>query len=49
MAYNASYNEGDIAESVVNTLVKGLVTVGTLITVIVVVFLYNWIRKNVRK
>lgn len=46
MAYNSSYDEGDIAESVVSTLVKGMLTVGTLITVIVVVALYVWIRKR---
>ena len=46
MAYNASYAEGDIAESVINTIVKGLLTVGTLITVIVVVSLYVWVRRR---
>lgn len=46
MAYNASYEEGDIAEATINTLVKGLVTVGTLVTVIVVVWLYAYIRKK---
>lgn len=48
MAYNSSYEEGDIAESVINTLVKGLITIGTLVTVIVVVMLYAWVRKNFR-
>lgn len=46
MAYNASYDEGDVAESVINTIVKMLVTVATLVTVIVVVMLYSWLRKN---
>ena len=46
MAYNSTYDEGDIAESVVNTIVKGLITVGTLVTVVVVVALYVWIRRR---
>lgn len=46
MAYNSTYDEGDIASSVVNTIVKALLTVGTLITVFVVVFLYVWMKKN---
>ena len=46
MAYNASYEEGDIAESVINTIVKGLLTVGTLVTVIVAVSLYVWARRR---
>lgn len=46
MVYNASYEEGDIAEATISTLVKALVTVGTLVTVIVVVMLYVWIKKN---
>ena len=46
MAYNSSYEEGDIAEATINTLVKGLITVGTLITVIVVIMLYAWVRKK---
>jgi hypothetical protein len=46
MAYNATYDEGDIAESVVNTIVKALITLGTLITVIVVVGLWVWIRRR---
>jgi len=46
MAYNASYQEGDIAAGVINTIVKMLITVGTLVTVIVVVMLYSWFRKK---
>jgi len=48
MAYNASYDEGDISEGVINTIVKGLITVGTFATLIVVVVLYTWARKNLR-
>lgn len=48
MAYNASYEEGDIAEAVISTLVKALVTVGTLVTVIVVIFMYGWVKRNWR-
>lgn len=47
MAYNASYEEGDIAEGVINGLVKGFITIGSFATLIVVVLLYKWVRKNV--
>jgi len=46
MAYNASYAEGDIATSVISTIVKAVITFGTLITVVVVIFMYAWVRKN---
>jgi len=46
MAYNASYEEGDIAESVISTIVKMLVTLASLVTVIVVIMLYTWFRKR---
>jgi hypothetical protein len=46
MAYSANYTEADISASVVNTIAKVLITVGTLITVIVVVMLYSWVRKH---
>ena len=46
MAYEATYEEGDIAEAVINTIVKGIITVGTLITVVVVVMLYTYVRKR---
>jgi len=46
MAYNSSYEETDIAEGVINALVKGLITVGTFAVLIVVVFLYAWVRKH---
>lgn len=46
MAYNASYTDADIASSVVDTIVKAVLTIGTLIVVIVVTMLYVWIRKK---
>ncbi len=46
MAYNASYTEGNIAEAVINTIVKAVVTIGTLVTVVVVVMLYTYVRKK---
>lgn len=46
MAYNASYAEGDIATATVNTIVKAVLTIGTLITVIVITMLYVWLRKK---
>jgi hypothetical protein len=46
MAYNASYEETDIAEGVINMIVKGLITVGSFATLIVVIFLYGYVRKR---
>ena len=46
MVYNATYDEGDLGESVVNTIVKAVLTIGSLITVVVVIFLYVWVRKK---
>ena len=51
MAYNATaesfdYSEGDIAESTINTIVKSVIIVGQLITLIVIVALYNWAKKK---
>jgi len=46
MVFNATYDEGDLSESIVSTIVKALLTVGSLITVIVVVGLYVWIRQR---
>jgi len=46
MAFNASYDEGDITEATVDTIVKVFLTIGTLITVIVVVGIYTWVRKR---
>lgn len=36
------YNEDDIAEATINTLVKGLITLGTLLTILVVFVLYTY-------
>ena len=47
MAYNASYDEADIAEATINTIVKVLITIGTLITVVVVVMLYSYVKKKI--
>jgi len=47
MAFNATYDESDLTEATVNTIVKGILTVGTLIVVIVVVSLYVWLKKKI--
>lgn len=46
MAYSAVYEEGDIAEGTLNIIVKGILTVSSFLTLIVVVFLYIWVRKH---
>ena len=48
MAYNASYSEGDIADATVDTIVKAVLTVGTLITIVVVSMLFVYVRKKMK-
>lgn len=46
MAYNASYEEGDIASATINVIVKIVITVGVFVTVLVTVWLYSMFRKT---
>lgn len=46
MAYNSTYEEGDIAGATINLIVKIVLSVGTLITLVVVVFLYSFVKKK---
>jgi len=48
MAYNATYDEADIAESVINVIVKVLIVFGTFVTLGVVVMMYTFVRKKLR-
>ena len=48
MAYNATYDEGDITGASINIVVKSILTVGTLITIIVIAVLYKMGKKAVK-
>jgi hypothetical protein len=48
MAYSADYEEADIAEATINTIVKMIITVGTVIVVIVLLLLWGWMKKKAR-
>ena len=48
MAYNATYDGDDIAPAVIDAVVTGLVIVVSFATLIVLVMIYNWLRKNVK-
>jgi ABC-type uncharacterized transport system permease subunit len=48
MAYNATYVEGDLAEASINGIVKVILTVGSLITLVVLVFMFVYIKKKVK-
>ena len=42
------YGPGDIAPSVSNALVLGFISVATFASLIVLVMLYSWVRKNLK-
>ncbi len=46
MSYNSNYEEGDIASATINLIVKIILGVGALITLVVVVFIYSFVKKK---
>lgn len=49
MAYNGTdfeYTEGDVATSAVSGLAKAFITIGSFVTLIILVLLYKWFRKH---
>ena len=48
MAYNATYTEDDITGASINLIVKVVLTVGTLITIIVIAYLWKFGKKSMR-
>lgn len=46
MAYTPDYTEGDLSASVVDTIVKAIIVVGTFITIIMLVFIWNFLKKR---
>jgi len=46
MAYTAEYTEGDLSASVIDTVIKVFIIIGQFITLIVILLLYNWMKKK---
>jgi len=48
MAYTAQYDEADLSASVIDTVIKVFIIVGQFITLIVILFLWAWLKKKTR-
>lgn len=48
MVYTPDYSEGDLSSSIVDIIVKVILTIGTFITIIMLVLIYNFLKKKVR-
>jgi len=48
MAYTPDYTESDLSAGIVDTIVKVILVIGTFITVIVLVFIYGFLRKKLK-
>jgi len=46
MAYTPDYTESDLSASIVDTIVKVILVVGTFITIIVLVMIWNFLKKR---
>lgn len=46
MAYNQTYSDSDISAVVIDTIVKVFILISSVATLIVLVVLYNWIKKR---
>ncbi len=46
MAYNNSYDAGDIGEATINTFAVFLITVASLAVVVILLLMFNWAKKN---
>lgn len=49
MAYTPSYTEADMSASIIDTVVKVLILVGTFATLIVILFMFAWAKKKLGK
>lgn len=47
MAYTPDYEEGDLSNSVIDVIVTALIVIGQFATIVVLVWLYNWVKKKV--
>lgn len=48
MAYTPDYSEGDLSSSVIDIIVKGIVTLGLFATIIVLILLWGFLKKRAR-
>ena len=48
MAYTPDYTEGDLSSSIVDIIVKVIVTVGIFTTIIVLLFVWGYLKKRVK-
>lgn len=46
MAYTPDYTEADLEEASINTIAKAIISVGGFIVIIVLIFLFAWVRKK---
>jgi hypothetical protein len=49
MAYTPDYSEADISSSVIDIIVKIVLTVGLFATIIVLLFLYSFLKNRVTR
>jgi len=46
MAYQNSYDSGDIGEATINTVAIFIITVSSLAVVIILLLMFNWAKKK---
>jgi len=46
MAYTPDYSEGDLSSSIIDIIVKVILTVGIFATLIVLLLIYNFAKKK---
>lgn len=47
MAYTPDYSEGDLSSSIIDVIVKAVITVGIFATLIVLLLMWNWMKKRI--
>ena len=48
MAYTPDYTESDLSSSIVDVIVKVILVVGTFITIIVLLMIWKFLKKQVK-
>ncbi|MCJ7768166.1 hypothetical protein MUP79_07225 [Candidatus Bathyarchaeota archaeon] len=49
MAYTPDYTEGNLSDSIIDTIVKVVITVSTFATLIVLIMLYGWLKGHLKQ
>ena len=47
MTYTPDYSEGDLSSSIIDIIVKVIVTIGIFTTIIVLLFIWGYLKKKV--